>query len=87
MGDETEPVRRVMVSAINEQIESNDGSAERARLEAQHGQVWNTEELSADFTVEGFMAPFIVATSNETGKKGTMLFQHMPRFYFDWNEI
>ena len=76
-----------MVATINGMIESNDKSAERIRLEAKHGQVWDTEELSADFTVEGFMAPFIVCVNKETGKKGTITFQHNPRFYFGWNEI
>ena len=76
--DKTEGIRRVMVSAIN----SVEG--EREMLEKAHGQVWDTQELGKDFTVEGFMAPFIVVIEKATGKKGTMLFQHSPRYYFQF---
>ena len=87
MRDQTELPKRRAVAIINSKVESSDESAERVRLEAEYGQVWNTEELQADFTVEGFMAPFITCTNKETGKRGAMMFQHMPRFYFDWKEM
>ena len=50
MSDPTETVRRELVAEIN----AEPGS--REALEALHGQVWNTEELSRDFEVLGFMA-------------------------------
>jgi hypothetical protein len=87
MVDTTEFPRRRAVAIINAQVESSDKDAERVRLEAEHGQVWNTEELSEEFTVDGFMAPFVTCTNKETGKRGAMMFQHMPRFYFDWKEM
>jgi len=86
MADPTENSRRMMVGALNLMVESNSEADERARLEKQYGQVWNTGELSKDFTVEGFMAPFVVAVNKETGKRGCLMFQHMPRFYFKWQE-
>ncbi len=59
---------------------------ERKQLEEMHGQVWSTDELTTDFKVESFAAPFVVCINKETGKKGTMMFQHRPRFYFGWEE-
>lgn len=78
--DETEGIRRAMVELLN----SNPG--ERDALEAVHGQVWDTAELQRDFSVEAFMAPFVLARRKSDGKLGTLMFQHMPRFYFDWQE-
>lgn len=82
--DETEGIRREMVAEINSQVASDDESVERRRLEQEHGQVWNTEELGRDFEVEGFMAPCVVVRRRSDGQKGSMFFQHMPRFYFDF---
>jgi len=76
MNDPTEGIRRKMVAEIN----AEPGS--RAALEAEHGQVWDTEELQKDFTVDGFMAPFIVVVRKSDGIKGALMFQHHPRFYF-----
>ena len=76
--DETEDMRRKMVAEIN----ANPG--ERAALEAQHGQVWDTTELSRDYEALGFMAPFIIVRRKSDGKKGTLEFQHHPRFYYSF---
>ncbi len=80
MTDPTEGIRRQMVNEINADPRS------REALEAKHGQVWDTNEMQQDFTVGGFMAPFITVTKKDTGVKGTMLFQHLPRFYFNFTE-
>jgi hypothetical protein len=82
--DPTEGIRRELVHAINTQTESNDPDSERERLQEIHGEVWSTEEVSQVFEIEGFMAPFVVATHRELGIKGTLMFQHSPRFYFSW---
>ena len=79
MPDETEHYRRQRLVELN----SEPGS--REALEAEHGQVWNTEELSADFEPIGFMAPFIVVLRKSDGKKGSLEFQHQPRFYFGFS--
>lgn len=75
MADETETIRRQMVSKINE----NPGS--REYLEATYGQVWDTSELQDDFQVLGFMAPFVVAHRRSDGIRGSLTFQSNPRFY------
>lgn len=80
MQDETEDIRRALVQEIN----AEPGS--RAALEAQHGKVWDTDQVCAEFDIVGFMAPFVVARQLSTGKKGSLMFQHSPRFYFGWKE-
>ena len=82
--DSTEEIRRSMVGKINSQVETNDEALERIRLEKTHGKVWNTNELTEEFEVTGFMAPFVGVCRKSDGKKGLMSFQHHPRFYFDF---
>jgi len=84
MADETEGFRRVAVAAINSAVQSDEPDPERKRLEAEYGQVWDTEQLSKDFSVEGFMAPFCVVSRKSDGVKGSIMFQHRPRFYFSF---
>jgi len=74
--DATEDTRRKLLVQVN----TNPG--ERAALEAQHGQVWDTAELARDFMVEGFMAPFVVVRRKADGAIGSLMFQHHPRYYF-----
>ena len=80
MNDPTESIRRKMVEEIN----SNPGS--REALEEEHGQVWDTDELSRDFTVDGFMAPFVIVVRKSDKVKGSLQFQHDPRFYYGFTE-
>lgn len=80
MIDETENVRRVLVNEIN------SGAEARQILEDLYGQVWNTNELSNDFIVEGFLAPWVIVTRKSDNKKGVLEFQHRPRFYYNWME-
>lgn len=47
-------------------------------------QTWTTDELTRDFEVLGFMAPFVVVRRRSDGKRGTLQFTHMPRLYFGW---
>ena len=80
MSDSTEAIRRKMAKEIN----AVEGS--REFLESDHGQVWDTQELQADFEVQGFMAPFIGVRRKSDGAKGSMAFQHAPRFYFNFSD-
>jgi hypothetical protein len=54
----------------------------RAALEAQHGQVWDVDELRRDFEVIGFLAPFVAVRRKSDGVVGCLTFQDVPRFYF-----
>lgn len=56
----------------------------REELEVKYGQVWDTQQLQADFIVNGFMAPFVGVTRKSDGKKGCLEFQHSPRYYFSF---
>ena len=82
--DETEPIRRNRLAEINRTIESQDRETERKRLEAEYGRVWDTDQLSAEFEVIGFMAPYVVVRRKSDGRKGSLEFQHHPRFYFNF---
>ena len=78
MNDVTETARRQRLTEIN----MDPGS--RAALEAAHGKVWSTSELTEDFEVVGFLAPFVVALRRSDGQKGSLEFQANPRFYFNF---
>ena len=81
--DETEEIRKELVREINATL------PERERLEIEYGKgnVWDTKELSERFEVQGFMAPFCVVRDRATGKKGTVMFTHHPRFYFRFDPV
>ncbi len=76
--DATEDIRRTLL------VQVNTNPSDRTALEAQHGQVWDTAELARDFVVEGFMAPFVVVRRKADTVVGSLMFQHHPRYYFDW---
>jgi len=81
MADSTETVRRELVAEIN----SAPGS--REALEKTWGNVWDTQELSRDFEVQGFAAPFCIVRRKVDGTKGCLAFQHYPRYYFDFMPV
>jgi hypothetical protein len=80
MNEATEAIRR------QRQSETNAEPGSRASLEAQYGQVWDTDELGRDFEVLGFMAPFVVVRRKVDGVKGSLEFQHSPRYYYHFKE-
>ena len=78
MKDPTENIRRALVAEINH------APGSREALEAKHGQVWDTGEMTTDFSVSHFAAPFILVTRRSDRATGSLTFQHRPRFYFDF---
>tara|TARA_Y100001951_G_C11192915_1_gene212586 strand:+ start:341 stop:589 length:249 start_codon:yes stop_codon:yes gene_type:complete len=70
--------RQEAINRINERY------GHREALEAIHGQVWDTQELQDDFSVRSFLAPFVLVDRKSDGEKGTLIFQHHPRFYYDF---
>ncbi len=78
MNDPTEAVRRERL------VEINAAPGSRESLAGRHGQVWDTQELAQDFEVIGFLAPLVVVRRKADGVKGSLEFQHMPRFYFNF---
>lgn len=79
MSDPAEAIRRQMVTEIN----AEPGS--RELLEQQHGKVWDTRQLQEEFSVEAFLAPVAVVRRRSDGVRGTVYFQHSPRFFFDFS--
>lgn len=77
MHDETESIRRQRLAEIN----AEPGS--REALEAQYGEVWDTQQLRDSFEVLGFAAPYVVVRRKD-GVKGSLEFQHDPRLYFNF---
>lgn len=78
MSDPTETYRRKRVAELN------SAEAQREELEQRYGAVWDTDQLGAQFRVEGFLAPFVVVRRKLDGVRGTLEFQHWPRFYFNF---
>ena len=74
--DPTETIR------LGRLIEINADPGSREALEARYGRVWNSEELARDFEVLGFAAPLVVVRRRSDRQRGTLEFQHHPRFYF-----
>jgi hypothetical protein len=60
MTDPTEAGRRERLVEIN----TEPGS--REALERQHGQVWNTKQLTQEFEVIGFLAPWWSCAARRT---------------------
>ena len=78
MTDPTETLRRERLTEIN----AEPGS--REALEAAYGQVWDTQQLTEDFELIGFMAPLVVVRRKVDGVKGSLEFQHVDRLYFNF---
>ena len=76
--DETEEFRRAR------QAELNAVGWTRGTLEAYYGSVYSTDELRAQWEVIGFYAPLVVVKSKADGSLGSFEFQHMPRYYFNY---
>ena len=82
--DDTEDLRRRRSMEINSTVESDDVNAERQRLEYRYGQIWDAAQIAKDFDVLGFLAPYVVVGRRSDERKGSLEFQHLPRFYFNF---
>jgi hypothetical protein len=78
--DRTEAYRQAEVARLNRE------AGTRAELEERYGQVFDTSELTELFEVYSFAAPYIFVRRKADGVEGTLEFQHMPRFYFNFIE-
>ena len=79
MGD-YDQARRSMTEELNAR------RAEREALETEYEEVWDTKQLQENFEVLGFAAPFCIVVRKSDNKRGTLLFQHLPRYYFSFRE-
>ena len=83
MTDQTESIRRQQQAALNAEAAATVDP--RAELSAKYGEVWDTSEMSALYTVEGFMAPYVVVVRKADRMRGTLAFSHRPRFYHSFS--
>ena len=56
----------------------------KEEIETVYAKTWDTTELQIDFEVIGFAAPFVIVRRKEDNAKGSLEFQHSPRFYFNF---
>ena len=54
----------------------------KKELQKEYGRVWTPKELQEEFEVLEFGVPFIIVRRKKDGVKGSLMFQHTPRFYF-----
>jgi hypothetical protein len=73
-----------MAGTRRDMIETGQPQADLAHLKEREGQTWTTAELTADFVVTGFAAPFVVVRRRSDGAVGSLEFTHSPRIYFGW---
>jgi hypothetical protein len=86
--DPTEQLRRDRIAQLNNDL--TDAQYVKLNvfreLESRYGKIWDRQGLKQDFTVLGFLAPYVMVREKATGKKGSLEFIHSPRFYFNWQE-
>lgn len=75
MNDPTENARRQM-------IQTGVPKAEAAVADVKY----TTSELQEHFEVISFLAPFVSVVRKSDGVKGTMMFDHSPRVYFNFKQ-
>jgi hypothetical protein len=73
MIDETEEIRRKMLA-----------TGQPARELETAEEKWTTDEVREQFEVLGFMAPFVAVIRRSDGVKGSLMFNHDPRVYFNF---
>ena len=58
------------------------------QLKEDFGQLWDTTAIEQEFTVQGFGGPGVcVAIRKSDGVRGSLLFNHMPRYYYGWSPV
>lgn len=87
--DNTEQFRRSEVARINSEVQSDDDKAERERLEGIYGKgnVMTMDEAREKYEFIGFGAPYVSVRRKSDGKRGSLEFQHRPRFYFNFQAL
>jgi hypothetical protein len=74
----------ILAARKSEQLRLNSEAGKRTALEAKYGTVYDTDQMREHFSVIGFGAPYLVVTRKSDGVKGSLEFQHAPRYYFNF---
>lgn len=69
-----------------EEISLEEEKKIREDLETEFGKVWNDKELTNDFEVINFLAPYVIVKRRSDNVVGSLTFTHRPRFYFRFIE-
>jgi hypothetical protein len=72
---------RMLQSWINGKPRTREEIQEQLRA----NPVWDAREFMEAFEVLGWKSPFVIAVNKQTGERGSLLFQHEPRFYFSFD--
>lgn len=81
--DESEARRRQLLD--EQRVE---GPLTREQLTVRYlTEVYDTGELQTLFSVHSFLAPYVSVTRKADGKRGSLEFQHAPRYYFNFVPI
>ena len=73
MKDPTEAIRRAMIA-----------SGQPYRDLERAVEQWDTDQVRELFEVHSFLAPFVFVTRKKDGVKGSLMFTHQPRVYFNF---
>ena len=68
--------RRVLADIIESE------KLDRAALEERYGEVWDPAAWVAEFELLGFQGSVVVVRRKTDNQVGSLLFQHLPRYYF-----
>lgn len=84
--NEANAIMEAVVIAMRMEMvrEINSAQSDRSDLIAKYGQVWNLEQLSREFHILAFSAPFVIVRRRADECIGSILFQHNPRWYFQF---
>ena len=80
VADHTEEMRRFAMKEMAKK------SASYEKLVAHYGKdnVWTSKQVMKTFEVTSFMAPYCTCVRKSDGQVGSLIFQHSPRFYFNF---
>lgn len=67
-------------------MDKDTTEAVKLALQAQFGEVLTTAEMQEKYDVIGFGGGLCVVTRKSDGKRGSLDFTHMPRFYHSFQE-
>ncbi len=57
---------------------------EREELVNEYGEVMDTKEVQQKYEVISFLAPYVMVERKADNVRGTLVFQHEPRYYFNF---
>lgn len=59
----------------------------RRELEAEHGVVWDTQELAKEFVILSIIDTSLVVRRKADGVAGWLEFQNSPRYYYRFRPV